>query len=495
MNTAYREARRIFSRIARLEQAAAILQWDQATMMPEGGAEERAEELATLAGLAHDLLTAPATEAALDRAEAGDDPWEQANLALMRHRLRRARAVPRDLVEAEAREASACEKRWRVARRERDFSLVAAPLASLLGLVRERAAALSAALGLSPYDALMDGFQPGLVEADLEPLFAAYRRFLPGALAAIEVRPAPPAFPPGPYPRAAQEALCREAAIWVGLDFRRARFDTSLHPFCGGTPNDVRITTRYDEADFSRALLGVLHESGHALYEQNLPQDFLDQPVGQAAGMAVHESQSLFIEMQLARNDAFIAHLAPKLARAFPDQAARLDPETVGAHWRRVSRSLIRVDADEVTYPAHVILRYELEKALLSGALSIADLPAAWAEGIDRLLGIRPRHDGEGCLQDIHWYEGAFGYFPSYTVGAILAAQLMAALRASGVEVETHLAAGDIRPIRAWLHERIHRQGSLLSFAELVRAATGRPLDFAPFRQHLARRYALPETP
>jgi carboxypeptidase Taq len=495
MNAAYAKARRIFSRIGRLEQASAFLQWDQATMMPEGGAEDRAEQLATLAGLSHDLLTAPETAAALAEAEAGTDPWEQANLALMRHRLRRASAVPRDLVEAEARAAAACEKRWRAARRERRFALAAESLAALLGLVRERAAALADALGLSPYDALMDGFQPGLLEADLAPLFAAYRRFLPSALAAIEARPRPLPFPSGPYPQSAQAALCLEAAAGVGLDFRRARFDTSLHPFCGGTPNDVRLTTRYDEADFSRALLAVLHESGHALYEQGLPQPYLDQPVGQAAGMAVHESQSLFIEMQLARNDAFLRHFAPKIGEAFPAQAASLDPETLGRHWRRVERSLIRVDADEVTYPAHVILRYELEKALLSGELPVADLPGAWNEGMMRLLGVSPAHDGEGCLQDIHWYEGAFGYFPSYTVGAILAAQLMAALRAEGIEVEAHLESGEIAPIRDWLRRRIHGEGSRLSFAALVRSATGRPLDFAPFREHLCRRYALPEAP
>lgn len=492
MNPAYAQARLIFSRISRLEQAAAILQWDQATMMPEGGAADRAEQLATLAGLSHELLIAPATTAALEAADAGGEPWEEANLALMRHRLRRARALPRDLVEAEARAAALCEKRWRLARRERRFALVAPALAELLRLVRERAAALAAALGLPLYDALMDGFQPGLTEADLAPLFAAYRTFLPGALATIEARPAPPPFPAGPYPLEAQRALCEAAARRVGLDFSRARFDTSLHPFCGGTPNDVRITTRYDEADFSRALLAVLHESGHALYEQGLPREWLDQPVGQAAGMAVHESQSLFIEMQLARTDAFIRHFAPRIAEAFPGQARHLDPETIGQHWRRVARSLIRVDADEVTYPAHVILRYELEKSLLEGSLTIGDLPAAWAEGMERLLGIRPAHDGEGCLQDIHWYEGAFGYFPSYTVGALLAAQLMAALRGEGLDVEAHLERGEIAPIRAWLASRIHAQGSRLPFADLVRNATGRPLGFEAFRAHLCRRYALP---
>ena len=497
--SAYARLTARFARIATIGESAAMLGWDAAVMMPPGGAAARGDQLAILAGLAHAELTAPETADALDEAEAAPPdadpehlPWQAANLRLMRHAHTRAAALPGALVEAQARANSACEKIWRTARAAADYAAVRPAFATVLRLAREQAACLAPALGLAPYDALMDGYQRGIGAADVAPVFAAYETFLATALPMAEARQAArlaPIAPQGPFPAAAQETLCRALAERIGLDFTHARLDRSAHPFSGGTPTDVRITTRYDEADFAPAVLAVIHETGHALYERGLPAAHARQPVGEAAGMAAHESQSLIIEMQAARSDAFLAWLGPVLHGAFGADPAPYAPENLGRLWRRVARSCIRVDADELTYPAHVILRFRLEQALVAGDLAPADLPGAWNDGLAALLGIRPSDDSSGCLQDIHWYDGAFGYFPSYTLGAMAAAQLMAAARRAEPGLDTALAAGDFAPLRTWLRREIHGRASLLGLQDLLRAATGKPLDPADFQAHLTARY------
>jgi carboxypeptidase Taq len=484
-----------FARIATIGEASAMLGWDAAAMMPPGGAAARGDQLAVLAGLAHGLLTEPAAADDLAAAEAAGhdpDPWRAANLGLMRHAHTRATALPPDLVEAQARADSACEKIWRSARAASDFDLVAAPLGEVIRLTREAAAALAPVLGLSPYDALMDGYQRGIGAADVAPVFARYEAFIQRALPEAEARQAgrpAPVRPTGPFPAAAQEALCRRLSVRAGLDYDHARLDRSAHPFSGGTPTDVRITTRYDEADFTQSLLGVLHETGHALYERGLPAQYARQPVGQAAGMAAHESQSLIVEMQACRSDAFLTFLAPELATAFGADPAAYAPANLAGLWRRIERGFIRVEADEMTYPAHVVLRFRLEQALIGGDLAIADLPGAWNDGLRALLGITPPDDARGCLQDIHWYDGAFGYFPSYSLGAMAAAQLMAAARRAVPDLTHALGQGDLSPLLGWLRTEVHGRGSLLGFNDLLRAATGKPLDPADFEAHLTARY------
>ena len=482
-----------FARIATLGEASAMLGWDAAAMMPPGGGAARGEQLAVLAALAHGLLTEPAVEDDLAEAAAEvGDSWREANLALMRHGYTRATALPTDLVEATARANSTCEKIWREARRTSDFALVAAPLAEVVRLVRETAAAMAPVLGLSPYDALMDGYQRGIRASDVAPVFSQYEAFLAEALPRAEARQAAAGAPlplPGPFPAALQETLCRRLSARAGLEFSHARLDRSTHPFCGGTPTDIRITTRYDEADCAQAIMGVLHETGHALYERGLPAAYARQPVGEAAGMGAHESQSLIVEMQSCRSDAYLSWLGPELLATFGGDPAPYAPANLARLWRRVGRGMIRVDADEMTYPAHVILRFRLEQALVSGDLAVADLPGAWNDGMAALLGITPAHDAEGCLQDIHWYDGAFGYFPSYTLGAMAAAQLMAAARRAAPGVDAALAQGDHGPLLGWLRTHVHGQGSRLGFNDLLRAATGKPLDPADFEAHLAARY------
>jgi carboxypeptidase Taq len=488
---AYDRAVAGFARIATLRETAAVLGWDAAAMMPPGAAAARGDQLAVVAGLAHELLTAPDMAEVLDAAEPENDPWRAANLALMRHEYRRATAVPGDLVEAQARANSACENVWREARAQSDFRLVSGHLAEVVRLAREAAAALGPALGLAPYDALMDGYQRGVTAAEAEAVFQRYLVFLADALPRAEARqaraPAPTALPGAAAD--AQEALCRFLSQRAGLDFAHARLDRSAHPFCGGSPKDIRITTRYDVADPSRALMGVLHETGHALYESGLPPIHARQPVGEAAGMAVHESQSLIVEMQACRSDAYLAWLGPEMHAALGGDPAPYGPENLARLWRRVERSFIRVDADELTYPAHVVLRFRIERALITGDLQVADLPGAWNDGMKALLGIVPPDDARGCLQDIHWYDGGFGYFPSYSLGAMAAAQLMAAAREALPQLDDALGRGDLGPLVAWLREQVHARGSLLGFNDLLRAATGRPLDPSAFEAHLTARY------
>ncbi len=492
--TAYDRLLARFARIATVNEALSMLHWDAAVMMPPGGAVARGEQLAVISGIAHELATAPALAEDLAEAEATPpvEPWAAANLALMRHRHTQASALPPSLVEAQSRANSACEQVWRDARPASDFAAVRPYLEEVVRLSREAAEALGAAFGLSPYDALMDLYQRGIVAADVEPVFAAYERFLADALPraeAIQEARGQPRPLPGPFPIPAQEALCRRLSAAAGLDYRHARLDTSAHPFSGGTPTDTRITSRYTEEECFQSLMGVMHETGHALYEAGLPARHARQPVGEAAGMAAHESQSLLIELQVCRSDTYLSWLGPQLHAAFGGEAALFTADNLGGLLRRVERGFIRVESNEVTYPAHVILRFRLERALIAGDLAVADLPGAWNEGMEALLGITPPDDRRGCLQDIHWYDGAFGYFPSYTLGAMAAAQIMAAIRRAVPDVDAAIARGDLSPLLSWVRREIHGRANLLGFNDLMRAATGKPLDAADFTAHLTARY------
>ncbi len=484
-----------FRRLNALREAAAMLNWDMSAMMPAGGAEARSEQLAALQVICHELLSDPAVADLLDDAE-GDsaplDPWQRANLREMRRDWLHTTALPADLVDALSRARNRCEMIWRQARPDSDFAAVLPSMQALLDLVRESAAAKSALLGCAPYDALLDEYEPGSSAARIDTVFDHLAAFLPEFLSRVLDRQAaapPPLAPQGPFPAAVQEALARRLMAAVGFDFAHGRLDTSLHPFCGGVPDDVRITTRYDEADFAKALMGVLHETGHALYERGLPSAWRTQPVGAARGMAAHESQSLLIEMQACRGAEFVAYLAPLARQAFAGDGPAWTADNLRRLYNQVRPGFIRVDADEVTYPAHVILRYRLERQVIAGDLPLADLPAAWNAGMHDLLGITPPDDRQGCLQDIHWFDGAWGYFPTYTLGAIAAAQLFAAAKAAVPEIPAAIGRGDFAPLMGWLRQNVHAWGSFHSTDGLLEQATGRPLDPRALETHLTARY------
>ena len=492
--SAYGELETRFSRLALLEDTAGVLQWDTETMMPPGGAAARIEQLALLETVRHQKITDPRLAELLDRArgEEDPDPWRQANLREMRRMWTHANALSADLVEALATAAASCQVAWRTARAEDDFAALAPRLDALVRLIREVAAAKAEVLGGSPYEALLDEYEPGVGVADLDCLFTDLEAFLPGFLEKVLARQESETAPEvlsGPFSKEGQRRLAVRLMENLGFDFSAGRLDVSDHPFCGGTADDVRITTRYDSGDFTSGLMGVLHETGHALYERGLPEAWRHQPVGRARSTGVHESQSLLVEMQVCRGRAFLNFAAPLLAEAFNGSGAAWEADNLYRLYTWVEPGLIRVDADEVTYPAHVILRYRLEKALVEGGLEVADLPGAWNEAMERALGRTPPNDRLGCLQDIHWPVGAFGYFPSYTPGAVMAAQLFEAALWAEPAIEPGLAKGDFAPLLAWLRENLHGLGARLPTNELITQATGTGIDPTAYKRHLERRY------
>ncbi|NQV84957.1 MAG: carboxypeptidase M32 [Rhodospirillales bacterium] len=491
--TPYEQLEKRFKRLSALGEAEAVLHWDMSAIMPRGGAEARAEQLAELKAVQHGLMTAPEmADLFNDAGEAGMDDWQPANLREMKRRWIKATALSEDLVVALSKACSVCETIWRTARAEADFAAVAPSLTEVLGLTRQAAQAKAEAQDLSLYDALLDDYEPDGRAADIDPVFDTLEEFLPDFLGSVldaqASRPAP-ILPEGPFPEATQKALGIQFMEALGFDFDHGRLDISLHPFCGGTPDDVRITTRYDEADFTSSLMGVLHETGHALYERGLPKAWRGQPVGEALGMSIHESQSLLVEMQVCRSDGFLSYAAPLMRAAFDGSGAAWQADNLYRLYTRIKPDFIRVDADEVTYPAHVILRYRLERALIDGDMEVPDIPAAWNEGMQRMLGLTPPSDREGCLQDLHWYDGAWGYFPTYTLGAMTAAQLFAAAKTDEPLIEPGIAEGNFKPLFAWLRSHVHSQGSLLSAKDLLVEATGKPLDPEVFKAHLTTRY------
>jgi carboxypeptidase Taq len=491
---AYEELERRFARYSQLRDVAGMLHWDTAAMMPPGGAEARAGQLATLDVMAHEILIDPALAALIAEASDGDglDPWQGANLGEMRRIWGHANAVDSELVAALSKASSNCEMAWRTARQENDFASIIAPAEELLARLRESARARGEKLGLGDYDALLDQYEPGALTAQIDPVLDDLAAFLPDFLERVLAhqadRPAPLVLE-GPFDTGAQQKLCVALMKTLGFDFSRGRLDVSHHPFCGGVPEDVRITTRYDEADFMPAMMAALHETGHALYEQGLPDAWRHQPVGAARGMGLHESQSLLIEMQACRGREFLSFVAPMIRDAFGADGRAWETDNLYRLGILVKPGMIRVDADEVTYPLHVILRYRLEKAMIAGDLAIRDLPGAWNDAMGDLLGLTPANDAEGCLQDIHWYDGAHGYFPTYTLGALAAAQLFGAAAEALTGLGADLARGDFSDLIGWLRANIHAKGSSLTSDETITAATGRPLDSRAFKRHLENRY------
>ncbi len=399
--------------------------------------------------------------------------------------------LPARLVEAKSLAGSRCEHAWRAQRPANDWTGFLDNFRAVVTLSREEAQLLSQAKGVSPYDALMDKYEPGMRSADIDVIFGDLKHWLPGLIGQVRAQQTGESVirAQGPFAVERQRALGAEVMGILGFDFAAGRLDISTHPFCGGVAEDVRITTRYGEDDFMRSLMGIVHETGHARYEQNLPHDTVHLPVGRARSMGIHESQSLSFEMQLGRSPAFLALISPLLKKHLGDQPA-FEPANLARLFSRVQPGFIRVDADELTYPAHIILRYEIERALIDGDIEAEDIPALWDDKMMAYLGLDTRGNFQnGCLQDIHWTMGSFGYFPSYTLGAMYAAQYFATIRQATPNLDTRVAAGDLSPIFDWLNTHIWQQASRWETGELVQRATGEALNPRHFRAHLESRY------
>ena len=477
-----------------LEHALAILGADEATHMAVGGGAKRAEAMSALAGMHHRQATAPeiADWIAVAEKEALNEEQVAALGEFRRHYTNLTR-LPAEFVERLMAARLRSEQLWRDLRAKNDWAGFEPALEGVVALIREEAALRSEALGLDPYDALMEQFDPGHRTADITPVFADLKAFLkdfvPEALAVQEERRARKQLRPlsGVYAVERQRELALAMMAAAGFDLTRGSLSVSHHPFCGGVPTDVRITTRYKTSDFLSALMGVLHETGHAMYEQNLPQAWSHWPLGKARGMSVHESQSLFVEKQLGRNPAFWRWALPLVGQHLGESWSL---EEILPHVHRVERGLIRVDADEVTYPLHVILRYELEQELIAGSLAVSDLPEAWDAKMRDYLGLSTiDNPADGPMQDVHWPGAAFGYFPSYTLGAMMAAQQWAAIVKAHPAIDEEIARGHFEAVNDWRRKNIWSQASRWSTPELLERATGEKLNAAHFTTHLKKRY------
>ncbi|MBN7757857.1 carboxypeptidase M32 [Nitratireductor aquimarinus] len=481
-------------RIEALNHALAILGADEATHMAPGGGEARAEAMSALAGMAHRQAAAPEIADWIDAAEQEDLNAEQkAAISEFRRNYVNLTCLPADFVERQTRTRMRCEQLWREARGKGDWAGFLPALEGVIELAREEAQMRAEALGLAPYDALMEQFDPGNRTAEIAPVFEDLKSFLvdfvPNALEIQRTKRAQNPLRPlsGHYAVEKQRELGLAMMAAVGFDLTRGSLSVSHHPFCGGVPTDVRITTRYRSDEFLSSLMGILHETGHALYEQNLPQAWAHWPLGKARGMAMHESQSLFVEKQIGRNPAFWEWALPVVAKHLGEDWSM---DEILPHVHHVERGLIRVDADEVTYPLHVILRFELEQDLIAGKLEAADLPEAWDAKMKAYLGLSTIDTPQdGPMQDVHWPSAAFGYFPSYTLGAMIAAQQWSAIEKDIPDVNAQFAKGQFDAVNDWRRERIWSQGSRWSTPELIERATGESLNAAHFKKHLEARY------
>lgn len=495
----YATLEQTFYRLSQLSHAESMLGWDQRVMMPPKGNAARSRALAELGVFRTEILQDPSLAAQFEAAhsESGLTPWQTANLRQMERQWRQTLAVPKALVEALSLAGSECEHSWRQLRSDNNWKDFAPKLQPVFDLVREEAQALNAALGdelgfANDYDALIHKFDPGTRSARIDPVFAQLKAALPDLLATIVERQkhrARPNTPKAAIPIAHQDALARDLMAVLGFDFNAGRLDQTAHPFSGGVPEDSRITTRYDENNVVEGLMGVIHETGHSRYETGLPQDWLDQPVGRSMGMGVHESQSLFFEMQLGRSRPFLEAIAPRVQQHLGQDRA-FNADNLHQLYTWVEPGKIRVNADEVTYPMHVILRYELERDLILGHAQVADIPERWNDAMMNLLGVDTRGDyRNGPMQDIHWTAGAVGYFPSYTLGALNAAQLHQAMVKAIPDAADRVARLDLEPIFDWLSQNVWQKGSLLDYDDLMVEATGETLNPEHFLRHVRERY------
>ena len=489
---AYDELTATWQRLHHFSHLQALASWDRAALMPAHGNTARANAMAEMNGLLHRLRTDRQLAANLQRAdgEALDD-MQRANLREIHRDWRSANALPESLVQAQSLATARCEHAWRTQRPANDWAGFLPNLREVVSLAREQAQCLADHTGLAPYDALMDVYEPGMTGAIVDQLFGDLQRWLPDLVRQVRAKQSRETVlePVGPFPKSAQQAIGLELMKLLGFDFSAGRLDESTHPFCGGVPEDTRLTTRYREDDFIGSLWGIMHETGHGRYEQNLPRDWLGQPVGWARSAGIHESQSLSFEMQIGLSRAFVGLLAPKMAAHFGNQPA-FEADNLYRWLTRVQPSFIRVEADELTYPLHVILRYRIERDLIEGRVEAEDIPALWDAAMAALLDIDTRGNyTNGCMQDVHWGEGLFGYFPSYTLGAMYAAQWFAAIRHATPDLDARMAAGDPAPVFDWLSANIWQQGSRWTLPELVTRATGGPLDATHYRRHLETRY------
>lgn len=491
---AYQELESWSKQITILGSVAGVLGWDQRVMMPPKATAHRAEQLALLSAIIHQRATDPRIEELLAAVEQSDlvknpESVEAVNIRQWRREYDRATKLPVELVVEFRRTTALAEKAWEEARAKSQFALFQPHLEKIVPLVREIAERLG--YEKEPYDALLDEYEQGMTAEEVERLFAPLRTKTPELVAQIQSAPRQPdtSILHRHYPREAQERFCRLIAETIGFDWEAGRLDPTVHPFATRLgPGDVRITTRYYEDFLSPALFGTTHELGHALYEMGLPTEYYGTPMGESTSLGVHESQSRMWENFVGRSRAFWDYFYPLAQQHFTAlQDVCLDDFVFAIN--AVKPSTIRVEADEVTYNLHILLRFELELALLRDELKVADLPSAWNERFKAYMGFTPPNDAEGVLQDVHWSGGMIGYFPTYSLGNIYAAQFYEAAERDLGDLQAMFRKGEFRPLLEWLREKIHRQGKRYTAKELVERVTGRPPSAEPLLNYFQRKF------
>ena len=495
----YAALEKTFYRLSQLSHAGSILGWDQQVMMPAKSNKARGEAMAELMVIATEILQSEslADEFAAAESETELEDWQATNLDKMREQWMKANAVPKELIQARAIASNECEHAWRSLRKDNDWRNFEPQLKRVFDLSREYAEALFDGLAdeknyQNKYEALLDQYDPGTSLARVDQVFGELKQVLPRLLQQIleqQGRQPKPVEQNAAVDKGRQSALSRHIMNMLGFDFSAGRLDEAAHPFSGGTSDDSRITTRYSADNVLEGLMGIIHETGHSRYETGLPKAWRNRPIGESMGMGVHESQSLFFEMQLGRSDAFIDVIAPMLQKFLGDDPA-FETANLRGLYRRVEPSLIRVNADEVTYPLHIILRYEIERDVILGQLEVKEIPQRWNHLMMRYLGLDTSGNyADGPMQDIHWPSGAVGYFPSYTLGAMTAAQLYSAMSSKISNVQELITKGDFEPVFAWLSSNIWEKGCSLRYDDLMTQATGETLTSKFFLDHLRNRY------
>lgn len=488
-----------FRRYYQVQHALRILNWDESVYMPPGGAESRGEACAELKLIQHEILSSRELqqqilliEEEVSRSPSLYSDWDKANIREARFKISKASSIPAKLVVEIAKAKSRCENNWRVFKKENNWRDFLPYLHEVVQLTREEARARAAANGKKLYDSLLDIYSPNVETVDLDALFGEVNKKLPELLPQIMEKQKQKTYRKIPLTVAKknQKQLAKAIVKKLGFDFERGRLDESTHPFCGGVPRDVRLTNWYREDNFTSSIRAVIHEAGHGFYEQNLPLEHQYKPVGQSLGMPIHESQSLFFERQVGLSQEFIFGLFPLVLELFKLNANEYTERDLYHTLTEVKPGFIRVSADEVTYPAHVLLRYYIERDLMSGQLETRDIPEVWNQYMKSLLGLETLgNDREGCMQDIHWPVGLIGYFPSYLLGAMTAAQLFASLEKALPQAKKQIAQGDFSEIKQWLKKNIWSQGRFHNGSDLIQRVTGEKLNAQYFLQHLKDRY------
>ena len=489
---AYTKLKEIFKDASLSSDIAGILHWDMSTMMPSNSRDQRAEQLAYLSKLSHDKISSNEVRDLILEAKSEElNQNETYNLREIEREHKLTSSVPSDLIQKISRTSAKCEGEWQDARKNSNFNLIKNSLGELIKLTKEEADILGKEFNLSPYEALVNKFEPGSNTKLIANVFDDLQQFLTPLIDTIIDKQRSQNILPIQYKISEnqQKVIAEHIMKIIGFDFKRGRLDKSVHPFCGGSTNDVRITTRYNEDNPFSSLDGVMHETGHALYELNLPEKWSHQPVGKSRGMAMHESQSLLIEMQITRSLAFKTFLSKLLKDKFNIIDKSFDANNLYLLGTRVEKSFIRVESDEVTYPLHIILRFNLERKIFNNEIEVNDIPEAWNDEYKKLFDKKVEKDTDGCLQDVHWYAGLFGYFPTYSLGALTAAQFASQLRIDLPKLDLNIEKGKFDDLVNWLKTNIHEKASFFSTNEVLEQVTKSSLNAKYFKNYINNRY------